>query len=113
MNLSGFSITSPICHLIHFFVLVFRCENLDTSYFYTFQVLFECFFLLHSNLPKWLNFLTRVFTILISSLWFGLTFALGTFHSALSLNYTSSSGVFGKITQEEKNMGDGLTVHEQ
>jgi len=67
MNLSGLSITSPVCHLIHFFVLVFRCENLDTSYFYT--------------------FLTRVFTILISSLWFGLTFALGTFHSALSLNY--------------------------
>ena len=29
MNLSGLSITSPICHLIHFFVLVFHCENLD------------------------------------------------------------------------------------
>ena len=83
MSLSGFSITSLICHLIHFFVLVFRYENLDTSYFYTFKVLFERFFLLHSNLQKWLNLLTRVFTILISSLWFGLTFALGTFQLAM------------------------------
>jgi len=64
MSLSGFSITLFICHLLTF-VLVFHYENLDTSYFYTFQVLFERF---SSQLARYAWLSTRLLIALWSYL---------------------------------------------